>query len=334
MVGLASSMISVLLGLVPLYSFELASGGPAVMFWSWLVCGIFTFFLVSSLAEICSAYPTMGALYYWAYRLGGDEWGPFSSWIAGWCNLLGQIAGVSSGCYAGAEIIAEIIRLSDGLVLSDAGVFGFFILLLVLAGTVNSFAETLLTSLCYISFVWQLVGILVIVIWMILAAPQHQSAQFVFFEINNQTGFSSLPFVALIGSLAAASVFTGYDTASHVAEETTDSHLSSPYAMIGAVLNAFVLGFVLILGMNFCIQDFDYIVNYTGSSEAYTIIWQSVVGTKATIFFLLITLIAIECRYVGPGSIMLMQYQYLPISWNAIQSIHPYPLDLSATVPT
>jgi amino acid transporter len=93
-------------------------------------------------------------------------------------------------------------------------------------------------------------------------------------------------------------VFTGYDTASHVAEETTNSHLSSPYAMIGAVLNAFVLGFVLILGMNFCIQDFDYIKNYSGSSEAYTIIWQSVVGTKATIFFLLITLVAIECRYV------------------------------------
>lgn len=103
-------MISVLLGCIPLYTFELQSGGPAIMFWSWIICGCFSFALVSSLAEICSAYPTMGALYYWSYRLGGEEWGPFASWISGWCNLLGQFAGVASGAYAGGEIMAGIIE--------------------------------------------------------------------------------------------------------------------------------------------------------------------------------------------------------------------------------
>ena len=48
---------------------------------AWVIVGFFTFGLVSSLAEICSAYPSMGALYYWAHRLGGPKWGPFASWI-------------------------------------------------------------------------------------------------------------------------------------------------------------------------------------------------------------------------------------------------------------
>lgn len=91
--GLTASMISVLLGVVPLSSFELQSGGPTVMVWSWIIVGVFTILLVSSLGEICSAFPTMGALYYWAFVLGGPEWGPFASWLAGWTNLLGQIAG-------------------------------------------------------------------------------------------------------------------------------------------------------------------------------------------------------------------------------------------------
>lgn len=100
--GLAASMISILLGIIPLYTYQLTTGGPAVMVWTYLVIGLFTLVLVSCLAEISSSYPTMGALYFWAYKLGGDEWGPFSSWIAGWCNLLGQIAGVASGAYAGS----------------------------------------------------------------------------------------------------------------------------------------------------------------------------------------------------------------------------------------
>lgn len=32
------------------------------MVWSWIIVGLLAFLLVASLAEICSAYPTMGAL--------------------------------------------------------------------------------------------------------------------------------------------------------------------------------------------------------------------------------------------------------------------------------
>ena len=39
--------------------------------------------LVLSLAEISSAYPTMGALYYWAYRLGVKTMAPS---IHGWLD--------------------------------------------------------------------------------------------------------------------------------------------------------------------------------------------------------------------------------------------------------
>lgn len=297
--GLAASMISVLLGFIPLYTFELQSGGPAIMFWSWIICGIFTIFLVLSLAEICSAYPTMGALYFWAFRLGGPDWGPFASWTAGWCNLLGQIAGVASGGYAGAEIFAEIIEICTGDTITNAGVLGLYAVMLVIAGVVNTFAETLLSSLCYISVGWQVAGVLLIVVWMLSAAPSYQSASFVFFGVINTTGFDSLAYVALVGSLAAASVFTGYDTASHVAEETADSHNSTPIAMLGSVINAFVLGVILILGMNFCIQDVDSLLTDDdgngGGTQAYTVLWLQIVGRTGTIIFLVITLVAIEC---------------------------------------
>ena len=103
----------------------------------------------------------------------------------------------------------EIINLSTGTIVSNSEVFGLFTLLLVIAGIVNTFAEVLLTGICYFSVIWSTLGILIIVIWMLIAAPSHQTAEFVFFHINNETGFQSISYVALIGSLAAASIFTG-----------------------------------------------------------------------------------------------------------------------------
>ena len=179
------------------------------MLWSWIVIGFVTLILVTSLAEICCAYPTMGALYYWAYRLGGDEWGPFASWMAGWCNLLGQIAGVASGGYSGAEVLADIAQLSTGYVLTPPQLLAVFALVLIFAGIINTFAEQLLTRLCSISVVWHIVGVIVIVALMVQFAPTLKSAEYVAVHFNNGTPFRSPAYVVLTGSLSAASTFTG-----------------------------------------------------------------------------------------------------------------------------
>ena len=59
-------------------------GGPASMTLGWLVVAAFNGCVALSMAEICSAYPTSGGLYYWSARLSGKRWAPFASWITGW----------------------------------------------------------------------------------------------------------------------------------------------------------------------------------------------------------------------------------------------------------
>ena len=179
------------------------------MLWSWVLIGSFSLIVVTSLAEICCAYPTMGALYYWAYHLGGNTYGPFFSWMAGWVNLLGQIAGVASGGYSGAEILGDITTLTTGYVLSPPEVLGVFALVLVVAGIVNTFSEQLLVHLCSISVAWHTIGVIVIIAIMIQNAPTLQSAVYVSTKFNNGSPFEDSHYVMLIGSLAAASTFTG-----------------------------------------------------------------------------------------------------------------------------
>ena len=61
------------------------------------------------MAEIVSAYPTAGGIYYWASKLGGPVWG----WFTGWFNLIGLIGVVASVDYACAQFLSITISLFD-----------------------------------------------------------------------------------------------------------------------------------------------------------------------------------------------------------------------------
>ena len=49
---------------------------PLGLFWGWNICSLFMFMIALSMAEICSAFPTAGGLYYWVCRLR-----PESKWL-------------------------------------------------------------------------------------------------------------------------------------------------------------------------------------------------------------------------------------------------------------
>lgn len=124
-------------------------------------------------------------------------------------NRVGQIAGVASGGYSGAEVIADIIQINHGYVLAPSELLGVFALVLALAGVINTFAEQLLTRLCSISVIWHTLGTIIIVSLMIHNAPTLQPSTYTASEFNNGTSFQSSAYVVLIGSLSAASTFTG-----------------------------------------------------------------------------------------------------------------------------
>jgi amino acid transporter len=75
------SIVSVMTGVTTLFGTGLQFGGPVTMVWGWPIAVVFTL----AVAEICSAYPTSGGLYFWSARLcSRRRWGPFASWLTGW----------------------------------------------------------------------------------------------------------------------------------------------------------------------------------------------------------------------------------------------------------
>src|SRR5437763_16136782 len=85
--AISFSIISILTGAVLLYGYGLKFAGPIVNSVGWPVVSLFTLAVAASMAELASAYPTAGGLYFWAYRLGGKTW----AWVTAWLNMIGQV---------------------------------------------------------------------------------------------------------------------------------------------------------------------------------------------------------------------------------------------------
>src|SRR4051794_21149844 len=93
--AISFTIISVLAGCFTTYGQAWNNGGPIAISWGWpIICGLILL-VAFSMAELVSAYPTAGGLYYWGSPLGGPQWG----WVTGWVQLGGAGRGVAPGGY-------------------------------------------------------------------------------------------------------------------------------------------------------------------------------------------------------------------------------------------
>ncbi|WP_251023620.1 amino acid permease [Streptomyces sp. ISL-10] len=258
--AISFSVISILSGCMTLYGFGLGTGGPAVMLWGWAGVGLFVLCVGMALAEVTSAYPTSGALYYMADRLGGRKWG----WYTGWLNLLGllgAIAGIDYGC---ALFTGAFLNLQWGFEPTPGSTMLIFLCILLLHAVLNLFGVRLVSLLNSVSVWWHLAGVALIVGALAIVPSDHQSPGFVFGEFVNDTGWDNPVYVAAIGLLLAQYTFSGYDASAHLSEETSNASVSAAKGIVRSIWVSWIAGFALLAGLTFAIQD------YAGTQETAT----------------------------------------------------------------
>ncbi len=72
-----------------------------ILVFGWIAVAAMVLFVGASMAEIASAYPTSGALYFSAGKLAKRHRGAWS-WYTGWLNFVGQVGGTAATGYAAA----------------------------------------------------------------------------------------------------------------------------------------------------------------------------------------------------------------------------------------
>ncbi|MFI2204194.1 amino acid permease [Streptomyces sp. NPDC020192] len=285
--AISFSVISILSGCMTLYGFGLNTGGPAVMLWGWAGVGLFVLCVGLALAEVTSAYPTSGALYYMADRLGGPRWG----WYTGWLNLLGLLGAIAGIDYGAALFAGAFANLQWGFTPTPGKTMLIFCAILLLHAVLNLFGVRLVSLLNSISVWWHLAGVALIVGVLAIVPDHHQSASFVFTKFVNETGWHNPVYVAAIGLLLAQYTFSGYDASAHLSEETSQASVSAAKGIVRSIWASWIAGFVLLAGLTFAIQNYDATRNTaTGVPPAQILL--DGLGTDGASALLLVVIIA------------------------------------------
>ncbi len=185
--AISFSIISVLTGAVLLFGYGLKFAGPVINTVGWPIASAFTLCVAASMAELSSAYPTAGGLYFWAFKLGGRGW----AWLTAWLNMIGQITIVAGVNIAAATyIVGAVTRMYDVPPETKVPIFGsltnwyFYVAIMVLLTIpqvlLNVFGIRKVALLNEVSVYWHIGGVAVIAALLAFGGKFHNPASFFF----------------------------------------------------------------------------------------------------------------------------------------------------------
>lgn len=243
--AISFSIISILTGAVTLFGYGFEMGGPLEMSLGWPVATLFMLIIAASMAELCSAYPTSGAMYHWAADLGG----PAIGWFVALFNIVGLIAAQAGINYSCAQFILPFLEISS----TPAHLFAMFAFILINQGVLNHFGIRLVAILNDLSVAVHIAGVAALVAAVFWIAPLQPVGYLA-------RGFSSggrAPYwwAFLLGLLQAHWTYTGFDASAHMAEETENPRVRAPWGIVLSVAVAGVTGYLLILALTLAIRD-------------------------------------------------------------------------------
>ncbi|OBT44593.1 hypothetical protein VE00_05816 [Pseudogymnoascus sp. WSF 3629] len=267
------------------YSYPLAAGGAAAAVWCWLIAGSGCMCLAFSVAELVSAYPTSGGLYYTVSRLAPQKYVPVISWITGWINLLGQIAGVASSEYGAAQMLLAAVAMGTDFKyeITTNTTIGVMAALTVLTGLVNSLSTYWIEKMTKGYVIFHIAVLVSCCIALLVKTENKNSASFVFTEIESSNGWQPKGFSFLFGFLSVAWTMTDYDATAHITEEISNPAKKAPWAISAAMTFTYIGGFLFNIVLGYCMGPSS--ADILSSYQPVAMIFYNSLGKAGGIFY-------------------------------------------------
>ncbi|KAF2173096.1 hypothetical protein M409DRAFT_17044 [Zasmidium cellare ATCC 36951] len=280
------------------------NGGPRAMVWGFFIVIAGVLCQVASLSEMASVQPIAGGQYHWTWHWAPRRYQRSITWLQGWVTWFSWISILAGVVNVAANVTTTLVAANyPSYVLQGwHTVLVMYAYLLVLGG-LNMYAFWL------IPWVEVLAGLLHIVLWIVVAtvlltlAPRH-TAEFVFFEKSNLSGWNN-DFVAFnLGIVLITWGFVGFDASAHLAEETRKARLSTPRAMFWSICMNGLLAFGMIVIFLTCLGDVDDVLTATYPLLAISLnATNSVAGASALLVGFLFTVISVSIGSVADGAL-------------------------------
>ena len=239
--AVAFSYISPSTGIFTLFALGLTTIG-GVFIWTWPVVALGQFIVALNFAEVTSHYPIAGSVFQWTKYLSGRTY----SWFNGWIYLF---AGILTVTAVVATIPLALIPALNGLGWHSLNAGSLHtqlvvaLITLVVITVLNIYGVRLVAIINNTGVVFEILGMFVFAL-VLLAFHNHQGLH----VVTNSGGVPVTGSTFLAAMFMSLFVIYGFDTASTLAEETRDPRRAAPKAVLYAVVGAFIIGGVFLLG--------------------------------------------------------------------------------------
>ena len=314
--AISFSIISILTGAVILYNLGLTLAGPAAVGLGWPLVTIFTLMVAATMAEIASAYPTAGGLYYWASKLRNKDWG----WWTAWLNLGGQVsivAGInySAAFYLCSTILKPIFGIDPNAetfgVLNAIWITGILIFIEILFNVAGTRIVAFMNDLS----VWWHIGFVAAITLALFAFGSQPTHDIGFlFQVSPGTNADGVSWSSIIpfgiaGAFALSLLqsqwtYTGYDASAHVAEETVFARRASAWGVFLSVAVSAVVGYIVLVALTLKMTSpADVLANSPGGFGVQYILEQNLGAGLGALGGLLAAGVAFAMTFCGFSSI-------------------------------
>jgi len=247
--GIAFSIIGLVPSIASVLFYAIPNGGPSGMVWGWAVASVFILFVGMSMAELGSAAPTSGGLYFWTYSYASPRTRNVLSWIVGYANTVGSTASVASidwGC-AVQIMAAASIGSNHTFVPTSAKTYGVYVAVVLSHAVVCGLATAVLARLQTVYVILNVLLCFAIIIALPAATPNEfkNSASFALGNFSNLNGWPN-GYAFILSFLAPLWTICSFDSSVHISEEASNAAKAVPWAIVNAIGIAAVLGLGMI----------------------------------------------------------------------------------------
>ncbi len=239
--AVAFSYISPSTGIFTLFALGLTTIG-GVFIWTWPVVALGQFLVALNFAEVSSHYPVAGSVFQWTKYLANRAY----SWFTGWIYLF---AGILTVAAVVATLPIALIPALNGLGWHSLNATSLHtqlvvaLITLVVITVLNIYGVRLVALINNTGVIFEILGMFVFAL-VLMIFHNHQG----FKVVTNSAGLHVGPSTFLAAMFMSLFVIYGFDTASTLAEETSDPRRAAPKAVLYSVIGAFVIGGVFLLG--------------------------------------------------------------------------------------
>ncbi|KAI1608000.1 amino acid/polyamine transporter I [Exophiala viscosa] len=227
-------------------------GGPVCLVWGTVLVTIGQLFVMSSLAEYCSIWPTAGGQQFYTQVVAPEGSRRFLSYLVGWCVLVGEISTSSSCALNSAEIVAALVEIIHPEI--DWKPYMTFLIYtgFLVAPALSNLLPRYLPALQVFGAFFNISnGLIWAIVFLVMA--EKNSGRFVFTEFLNSSGWTSKGWVFILSMYVPIYGLYGSDGVMHLVEEMKNASRDAPRVMVWSMVWAGITAWLSAIVMCFTV---------------------------------------------------------------------------------